>query len=451
MRKKITGLLLTLLTIFSISKAQDTSTYKVRLSVPIADLPQNINSPQHLPSMDQALEFSNDLYELSFWGIDALGDKLFISDTKPYTLGREISNSVFKYGLSLAFSKYGSELPIPLGVWGHEEYHRSVLAIVDVSSENGNWLLSRWDGTVYGISDSTLSVLKTDDIDQLLYSYVAGIQYEIALNEKTSINDFYKKRSLAKNALLLYNAYYVYEYFNFSASDISDSVKVLAPPHESANPVERDYAGADLTAWIYDMFNPNDPYSTRDSFPDGDGLNRRIGFSDLSPEAQSYLESQKKLSLINFINPAIFFVNRIRLNDNLAFNFFAQYAPTHFGNDIAFFLPLQYKKYDLLLNVHNYNNYKSSGYGIGVGLYNFKFTETLESDFTLNFWDQPKSFYGEDNIFGGSMAINTKYNFGQKFGAFVSVSGKTEGWTLSNPYLDSNVSVQAGINYNLAK
>ena len=172
--------------------------------------------------MQQAFELSNDFYELSFWGIDALGDKIFISKNKQYTNGKKIGNAVFKYGLSLAFSQYGSELPIPLGVWGHEEFHRSVLGIDNISSKNGNWLLNRWDGTVYGISDSTLTHEKNENINNLLHSYVAGVQYEIALNQKTTLNDFYKNRTLNKNALLLYNAYYV---FNLSLIHISEPTR----------------------------------------------------------------------------------------------------------------------------------------------------------------------------------------------------------------------------------
>lgn len=434
-----------------ISYGQDTATYKLRLSLPLVDLPQNYALPQYAPSMRQSFELSNDFYELSFWGIDELGDKIFIPKTRDYTKGRKIGNSIFKYGLSLVFSQYASELPIPLGVWAHEEYHRSVLGIEDVSSKNGNWMLNRWDGTVYGISDTTLTQHKSQNLDNLLYSYVAGVQYEIALNQQTTLNDFYKRRTLNKNALLLYNAYYVYNYFKFSASDISDSVKVLAPPHESKNPMERDYAGADLTAWVYDMFNPTEPFTARDSFPGGDGVNRRVGYSDLSPGAQSYLTKQKNLSLLNFLNPAIFFVNRIKVNNNFSFNIFTQYAPTHFGNDIALFVPMKHKQLDLLVNLHNYSNKSTHGFGLGAGLYNYKLTEKWESDITLNFWNQPKTFFDNTKVVGGQMNIAAKYYFKNNFAGFISVCGKTKGWTISNPYLQDNISVQFGLNYNLKK
>jgi len=436
-------------TLTFISYGQDTAIYKLRLSLPLVDFPQNYSLPFHTPSMQQSFELSNDFYELSFWGIDAMGDKLFLPKNKAYTKGRKLGKAIFKYALSLGFSQFGSELPIPLGVWGHEEFHRSVLGIDNISSKNGNWLLNRWDGTVYGVSDETLTRSKSENLNNLLYSYVAGVQYEIALNQKTTLNDFYKRRTLNKNALLLYNAYYVYNYFKFSTSAESDSVKILAPPHESKNPMERDYAGADLTAWAYDMFNPLMPFSSRDSFPGGDGLNRRIGFSDLSSEAQSYLKKQKNLSLLNFINPAIFFINRIKLNDNFSFNLFTQYAPTHFGNDLAIFIPMKYKQFDILFSLHSYRSKNEGGFGLGGGVYNYKLSEKLESDITLNLWNQPKAFFDNTKVIGGQLDIATKYYFMSNFAGFISVCGKTKGWTISNPYLHDNISIQFGLNYNL--
>jgi len=444
-------LLLSILSVCTISRAQDTTVYKLRLQSPVLDVPQNFNPASRFPSMNQSLEWSNDLYEAGFWGIDELGDKLFKPKDKPYSKFRKFSNNLFKYAVSLGFSKYGSELPIPLGVWGHEEFHRSVLAVNDISAKNGNWMLNRWDGTVYGVTDSLLTKLKANNVNELLYSYVAGVQYEVALNQKTSINDFYKKRSLAKNALLLYNAYYVYNYFSFSTSAFTDTVKKLAPPHENKISAERDFAGADLTAWAYDMFNPTTPFTTRDSFPNGEGVNRRVGFSDLSPEAQSFLVEQKKLSLLNFLNPAIFFVNRININRNFSFNFFTQYSPTHFGNAISVYVPFKYKKINALFNIHNYNNKSVSGYGVGVGLYHLPFTKKIETDITLNVWDQPESFLDTKKSIGRLVTIKASYFFNKNWSAFVSATKKSKGWVIGNPYLNDNVSFQTGFAFNLVK
>jgi hypothetical protein len=445
--KTKTLILLGSLFVFFETAAQES--YKLRLDVPLADIPQNPELPYHYPSMDQALNWSAGFYEAGFWGIDELGDLLFRSAERDDNRWSRLGRGVFKYALGLAFSKYGSELPVPLGVWGHEEFHRSVLGVRGISSNNGNWLFDRWDGTVYGLSDETLGSLKLNDNENLLYSYVAGVQYEILLNEKVTLTDFYYKRSFPKAALILYNAYYVWDYFRFSAGSGSDSAKVLAPPHESVDPVQRDYAGADLTAWIHDMFNPGTPYTNRDPFPEGNGVNRRIGYSDLSSEERDYLNDQKKLSLLNFLNPSIFFINRIKLTDDLSFNFFTQYSPVHFGNSTAIFLPVKFRETGFLLNASKYGSRNSNGFGFGLGIFNLGFTDRIHSDIRINVWDQPESFLGTGKITGGMIGIKTSYSFSESFSTYINISGKTRGWIIGDPYLEENVSARVGLALNL--
>ncbi|MEO6283217.1 MAG: hypothetical protein ABIN80_24080 [Dyadobacter sp.] len=449
MKNRILNLLIAFWLSTGYAISQDSARYQLRLALPFVDLPQNKHLPYRYPSMNQAMEFSADLYELSYLGIDKLGNSLFKPKTKEYTRGRKILNGGFKYLVSLGFAKYGSELPIPLGVWAHEEFHRAVLGVNHIDSKNGNWFPHRWDGTAYGVSDEDLSALKSKDPSQLLYSYVAGVQSEVLLNRKISVQDFYKKRTLAKNALILYNAWYVWDYFKFSASPETDSVKVWAAKNENPDPKERDFAGADLTAWAYDMFSPEKPYTDRDKFPNGEGVNRRVGYSDLSEDAQQYLLKQKKLSLLNFVNPAIFFVNRIPLGKHTSFNFFMQYAPTHFGNNVALMLPVQYRNTDFLLGLHRFSNFKSEGYGLDLGLYHQKLSKRLETDLVAHFWDQPTGFYHDKKLAGGSFQVDGRYRIAGNVSLSVSIVGKTKGWEMGSPYLKSNFSSRFGLTYAL--
>ncbi len=429
--------------------AQDSSHYDLRLSIPLIDLPQNRTLLYRYPSMNQATEFSADVYELGFMGIDKVGDKLFKHKNKEYTPAKRILNAGFKYLMGAAYVKYGSELPIPLGVWAHEEFHRSVLGVNKINSKNGNWLPNRWDGTVYGVSDQDLTTLKNNNPNQLLYAYVAGIQSEVMLNRKISVQDFYKKRSLPKNALILYNAWYVWDYFKFSASPATDSVKVWGAKAENPDPTERDFAGADLTAWAYDMFSPDKPFTDRDQFPNGQGVNRRIGYSDLSAEAQQYLAKQKKLAILNFVNPAIIFINRIPLGRHSSFNFFMQYAPTHFGNDISLMVPVQHRNIDLLIGIHKFSNFKSESYGLDLGLYNKPLARHLEADVLIRLWSQPKSFFNDSKESGGALQADLRYLITRYLALNLAFNAKTRGWQIGSPYLDSNVSSHLGLCYSL--
>ncbi|TLV03502.1 hypothetical protein [Dyadobacter luticola] len=432
---------LTLLATHLPVQAQDTLQYKLRITAPLVDYPQITDLPQRYVSMDQALESARGMYELSFWGIDALGNALVRPKSKP----GKIWNGILKYGMTLGFSRFASELPIPLGEWAHEEFHRTVLGVNGIASKNGNWLPNRWDGTVYGVTDGQLSDLKKNHPASLLYAYTAGVQSEVLLNKRISVDDFYHKRTLPKGALLLYNAWYVHHYFRFSTSPGSDSAKVWAPTFESPLQTERDFAGADLTAWAYDMFNPERAFAERTKFKGGDGVNRRVGFSDLSKEAQDYLIRQKKLSLLNYLNPAIFFVNRIRLGRSFAFNFFTQYAPTHFGSDISLIVPVQLRERNLLFGVHRYDNRDQRYYGFELGMADHRISEKWLADVSLQAWQQPEAFLKNDHISGGAIHAKLFHEFSRPLSAYVSVHAKTSGWVMGNPYLASNVSAQLGL------
>ncbi len=440
-----------LLISIQVISAQEPEEYKLRLSYSLLDFPQNFESSGNYPSMIQSIELSNDLYDLSFWGIDALGN--VIIRNRKNTKGGTIANAGFKYLAGLAFSYYGSELPIPLGVFTHEEFHRSVLGINGLSALNGNWLLNRWDGTVYGLTDEELTTLKQDNVNGLLYSYVSGVQSENLMTQMNVIQDFHHERTFYKNPFYLYNAYYVWNYFNFSTSPSSDSVKILAPPHEDQDPYFRDYAGADLTAWIYDMFSPDIVYTERDLFPGGEGINRRIGFSDLTTEGQDYLIRQKQLSLFNFLNPSIFLINRIRVTDHFNFLFFTQYSPTHFGNDIALFIPFQIRSLNQLVAFHNYNNLEKSFIGIQYGIYELKplANKKFEIGGNVNLWQQPseQSFYDLEGKFGGAIELQSSYHFAKGFSANIVAGYKSAGWMIGTPYLDQRFSLRLGINYYL--
>ncbi len=440
--KKVTTLLIISVFFLIRVSAQDNEKLKLNLSLPLVEIPENIDLPHNYPSMQQALRFSDSFYEVAYWGIDEFGNYIFKDEP-----GERFRNKAFKYIIGLGFAKFGSELPIPLGVWAHEEYHRSVLGMNGISSENGNWLFTRWDGTVFGISDSTLSQLKRNDINKLLYAYTSSIQYEVHLNKIISLKDFYEKRTHHKNALLLYNAWYVYDYFKFASSDKSDTVKLKAPDHEDRNPIERDFAGSDLTAWVYDMFSPDAPFAARDNFPDGEGVNRRIGFADLTKDGQDYLKKQRNLSLLNFVNPAIFFINGINISDNFSFNFFTQYSPTYFGNDIALYIPFKLNDNKLLINFHRYASYHNTGLGIGAGYYGARLTDKLKSNIELTFWNQPEAFLNDSKVTGGYLNIETSYELSNNFSLFIALDGKTEGWMIGEPDIDKNYSITTGLHF----
>src|SRR5690606_12593879 len=53
---------------------QEEAVYSLRLTLPVVDLPQNASSPNQNLSQNQALLWSNSVYDLGFWGIGEMGN-----------------------------------------------------------------------------------------------------------------------------------------------------------------------------------------------------------------------------------------------------------------------------------------------------------------------------------------------------------------------------------------
>ena len=76
------SLFFVLMLALNLVNAQDTTVYKLKLALSLVDFPQNFQSEAKYPSMIQSVELSNDLYDLSFWGIDALGNLIIKNKQK---------------------------------------------------------------------------------------------------------------------------------------------------------------------------------------------------------------------------------------------------------------------------------------------------------------------------------------------------------------------------------
>ncbi len=424
---------------------------RLRLEFSVVDFPQNFLPNGHFPSMRQSLQMSNNFYELGYWGIESLRDVLVKNRETRF---RKYLHRGIGYAMSLAFVRWGSDLPIPLGTWAHEEFHRSVLGLQGLRTYNGNWMLRRWDGTVFGTTDAELSNLKVTALPELLRAYTVGLEAQNASSRSNALHDFYTERTMPKNALYLYNAWYVWNYFRVSCGPASDAVKGFAPDFLSEDQRQRDFAGLDLTAWAYDMTEPNAPYTTRDTLPGLSGVNRYVGFSDLQDGAQQYLQRQRNLSLLNFIQPAIFFKNRFRLGPSLRATFMVQYAPTSFGNAISLTVPFIIgQNRNFYVGMHTYNNNVKHLPGLELGVYQMPVTasKNVSLSASIQGWMQPKGqdFFASESQLGGALAVRGDYKFHRMFSAFAGVNAKTKGWLLANPYLGSNFSVDAGIAFQI--
>ena len=188
-------------------------------------------------------------------------------------------------------------------------------------------------------------------------------------------------------------------------------------------------------------------------FPDGEGVNRRIGFSDLTSEGQDYLNRQKRLAILNFVNPSIFLVNRINISKDFSFLTFLQYNPVHFGNNITLYFPFKIKSVNQLIAIHNYNNRDKRFPGFQYGIYNISpfLNKKIEIGGTLSLWIQPENqgFFDQSGKLGGAIEIKSDFDIGKGFQVNITAGYKTTGWMIGNPYIDQKAKFRAGFKYLL--
>ena len=146
-------------------------------------------------------------------------------------------------------------------------------------------------------------------------------------------------------------------------------------------------------------------------------------------------------------------INRINIGNDFSFLFFTQCSPTHFGNDIAVFVPFRIKSFNQLLAIHSYNNNEKGFMGLQYGIYGFSPFKDKKFDLggTVNVWSQPENqgFYDDEGKLGGALEIEAGYKIAKGFAASLTAQYKTEGWMIGNPYLDDKFSFRAGVKYSL--
>ena len=130
-----------------------------------------------------------------------------------------------------------------------------------------------------------------------------------------------------------------------------------------------------------------------------------------------------------------------------------QYAPTHFGNDLALVVPFNFKERDFLVKLHNFNNRTESFWGVEFGRSGIQVSKNLQSGVLIHAWVQPENqdFFANSGKVGGAMEVMTQHKLSRSVSGFVSITAKTKGWMMGNPYIRENINGRIGLNYNWKK
>jgi hypothetical protein len=445
--QKITFLLLIFFHIFnSVCSAQSSieqasasveKASPVQLDLPIIDTPFNFSQDGYtFPSMLQSLTLSTDFYESLHWSIAQ-------APVPETTIWRRLA--------IIGVDILAEPFPLSDG-WMHEEWHRAVMSKNRISSYNDvyNIPIGQELIAVSHVRDADLIRLKHDHpYDQVRLS-AAGMESQTMQNLLIEHHHFYDNSPTFDAGVMWLNAVGNWAYLSTCSSGEADSSTNKQNREDGASISKRDFTGLDCTAWVYDLFRPNEPYTARGTHPSGVGIDRYIKYSDLSNDEQKFLKLQTQLSLLNLIDPFLIGRDHFHGHHNgsaLIWNARLSHYLTSFGYTVDANLFLNYRSENYLVQLHN--GFNDERYYPGLTIEHVRESlpwPKLSLTTTATIWTQPHGqdvkAKSEDLLLAGSAKLF--YNR-PSISPYIGVNAKTPGWMAGNVYLEKNISFWTGI------
>lgn len=342
---------------------------------------------------------------------------------------------------------------VPLGnAWLHEEWHRSVMTRRGIGSFNdvNTFPFGRSLIAVSHVDDRDLVRLKRDHPAEQVRLSSAGMESQIEQNLLVEKSHFFHDARSFDQILLWMNAINVSSYLATCSSPQADESTDQQNEHDGADLPRRDFTGLDCTAWVYDLFRPDEPYADRGAHPSGVGLDRYIRYSDLSDKEKDFLALQRNLSFLNFADPFLYGFRGFdgRINGHaVRWNLKLAHFLTSFGAtvDAVLFLRTASRRY--LLTWHN--GMTDTRYFPGLSVENIGFPlpwDRLSATTKVTVWRQPRGQRIEETaaetVVSGSAQVF--YELSPHLSTYLGLEAKTPGWIAGNVFLDRNLTVWTG-------
>jgi hypothetical protein len=402
------------------------------------------------PSMFQSLEISASYYNSLNYFLSKMRIHFFNNNFLNY-----FTQSLV-YSGAILISEY-----IPFGdSWLHEEFHRAVLTKNFVDSYNQVYDFPLFSSlvSVNNVSDADLIRFKSSNPQDFIRLDAAGIEGEYLLAKRFQFYNFFYNQPypyFSYEMLWALNSFY---YVWMCHTDEAEQTTNQVNEQEGANVKIRDFTGLDFTAWVYDLFKPNEPYQSRGIHPSGVGINRYVKPSDLNSVELNYLKDQAYLQLLNLLSPFIIGIKHFSFNIHnqiFYFNFAFRHLLTSFGNDISLDIFLKKDFLNILFAPHFYSNHNHIFPGEELNLVDYPINfgkMNLYATCRQMLWLQPQNLFFDDEKakLGGMFSITLK--LGKKnFYPYLRLRYKTGGWLAGDVFQTKNFSIQMGLNWRFRK
>lgn len=398
------------------------------------DAPYNRN-PNTWPSMRQGLLLTKSAYQL-------LHDQLE-RHLDPRAPGWDGFWNALAFGGIDIIAGY---LP-PFDSWLHEEYHRNVLGLYNISSYNGVYDLPLGASSiaVYKIKDEELIKLKKNHPKDMIRLPAAGIEGQLDLINSLRKDQYFLGERGFHEFLVLMELFNGYFYISSGTSTEADTFT------DERNEVEteisqRDFVGHDFTSWVYDLHRQDEPYESRGTHPSGNGINRYRKYSDLTREEVNFLTLQSKLYLLNFIDPWIWLgpkkQGEMYFHGRHYLTAFGSASSLHFYNSTDFG--------NVILGLTGYRNKLNWFPGLQAELFHQPLAKSALGVYKFSLlaqvWQQPKNldFDTREARPGAFLRARFYWPLFENSDYYIEGEQKTQGWVNGTPYLDRNFSLRLG-------
>lgn len=395
-------------------------------------------------SMTQATEMARNLHGSLYYGHNVLWNKLIRPvNTKKYILNRLLANIT-------ALGTDYLAIRLPYGyAFQHEEFHRSVMTSRHIYSYDEVWNFGKGlDIAVTRVKDEDLVYLKKNfPADQVRLS-AAGVEGEYRYLQRMREDNFFRQAAYPMTGISLLGTLHAVNYVNLPFAPRFNAITDSILSYDKHNILARDFTGYDFSAWVYDLFTPDEPYEARGTWPGGVGIKRPVKESQLTEEMKSFLRQTGRMQYLNFVSPFMAGIHRLQLRPGRYFNFALRSVPTSFGYYAGgdFFLDSRRRQMMVSLGVNRSRNLTLPA--LDVRYYDLVRQEGVRwnTHAQLSLWMQPKDqmFMADKADFGLEVALQPRYAFTSRFSVMADLSYKTRGWVFGDPYLDKRFTGRIG-------
>jgi len=412
----------------------------LRLDLPVLDSSINFGADPAFPSMAQSLALTRSFYQLGHTALQ----RRFAGRSRGSVLALAAFDALANW--------------LPLGsTWLHEEWHRAVLSQYGIGSRNDVYDLDLFAESVAvsGVADADLEWLKSEHPADLVRLRAAGFEAETELQNALEAERFFHHSASRDTFVLWANAINTLAYMSLCASHEADDFTRRANEDDGTDVGRRDVSGLDCTAWVYDLFRPDEGYAARGMHPSGVGVDRYIAYSELSEAERDYLRRQRNLSLVNLIDPFLFGRDHFDAvspfdGRTLRWNANARHYLAPFGYALAANLYLNGGDEGFLATAWAYVNDVHALPGLELRWVERPLTmagRPLRLSARAALWRQPQGqlYRARGTRSGGLLGARVTFPVARRWALYAEAEAKSEGWVPGIASLDADATLRAGV------